>query len=228
MKENPHDNQYLGRQNKPRRSRYWRTVFMPILAIGVIAAVIWGLEYRTDDGESTSSPVTGEYYGPVNLNTHSIRGIGPQVGMAAPDFLLETIDGGELRLSGQQGHPIVLNFWATWCAPCRWEMPQFISVQDRLEAEGLLVIAVNLQEGVDVIRPYAEDFGIDFPIVLDRNGSVADKYSLLGVPTSYFIDRDGVIRSVFHGPFLNELPEANVQGAIEKDDLMSRIEEILE
>jgi thiol-disulfide isomerase/thioredoxin len=126
-----------------------------------------------------------------------------------------------------RGQPVVLNFWATWCKPCRQEMPRFVEAYDEHANAGLVVVAVNLQEGTGIVRPFAEDYGMDFPIVVDRDGEVGDRYRLLGLPSTYFIDREGVIRSVFTGPFEEKQNDTNVQGAIEDSELEQRIAEIL-
>ncbi|HLB26012.1 MAG TPA: redoxin domain-containing protein, partial [Dehalococcoidia bacterium] len=94
--------------------------------------------------------------------------------------------------------------------------------------EGLAIVAVNLQESQSIIQPFVDDFGMEFPVVLDKRGAVSDSYRLIGLPMTYFIDRDGVIRSVFQGPFLERLEGTQVQGAIEEDELTKRIREILE
>jgi thiol-disulfide isomerase/thioredoxin len=141
--------------------------------------------------------------------------------------LLERLEAGELRLSDFRGQAVVLNFWATWCAPCRKEIPQFVDAYDRYEAGGLIVIALNLQEGKSIVGRYAEGFGMNFPIAIDRDGEVGDEYRLLGLPTTFFIDRVGVIRSVFTGPFLEKAGDTEVRGAIEGSELEKRIAEIV-
>lgn len=107
-------------------------------------------------------------------------------------------------------------------------MPQFVAAFERYEDQGLVIIGLNLQEGKAIVQPFADDFGIRFPIAIDRDGEVGDRYRLLGLPTTFFIDREGVIRSSFTGPFVEADRGTNVQGAIEQDELEKRIEEILE
>ncbi len=213
------------------RARVWRSVVLPLLVVGAIAGAIWWLEYRPEARECPRSPISGQCYGPTDLAASQVppgMKVGPDVGKLAPDFFLETLTGGELRLSDLRGRAVVLNFWATWCLPCRKEIPQLVAAYNQFADQGLVVVGVNLQESPDTIRRYAEDFGMDFPIALDRRGSVADEYRLLGIPTTYFIDRQGVVRSVFRGPFLGQLGGTNVQEAIEENELLKRIQEILE
>ena len=216
----------------PQRRRVWRgpwrSVILPLLVVGAIVAAIWWLEYRPDSG---SSSVYDARYGPVEMPAGLVP-LGMSVeaaeGSLAPDFLLKTLDGGEIRLSDLRGKAVIVNLWATWCAPCRKEMPQFVAAYDRYRDEGLEIIALNLQESASIIQPFVDDFGMEFPVALDKRGAVSDEYRIIGLPTTYFIDREGVIRDVFLGPFQGQVQGTQVQGAIEEDELTRRIEEILE
>jgi peroxiredoxin len=203
-----------------------RRIVLPVIVIGVIVAAILWLESR---GGGDVSP-TGEEYGPVAL-PDALRTAGLDVGVEegnlAPDFLLGTLDSNEIRLSDLRGKAVVLNFWATWCAPCRQEIPQFVAAHKQFSPDGLVIIGVNMQEGNSIARPYAEDFGMQFPIAIDVDGEVGDEYRLLGLPMTYFIDSDGVIRSVFTGPFQAQERDREVRGAIEQSDLEQRISLIL-
>ncbi len=205
---------------------FLRRVVYPLLAIGAIAAVIWYIEYRPDGDVSPS----GERYGPVDLPL-ALAPVGAKVaaeeGALAPNFLLESLRGDEMRLSDFRGRPVVLNFWATWCRSCRKEIPQLVEAYDQYRDEGLVVLALNLQEGRGIVRPWAEDFGMEFPILIDRDGEVGDKYRVGGLPWTYFIDSDGVVQSVFIGPFLEDRDGTSVQDAISESELQLRIAEIL-
>ncbi len=205
----------------------WRRALFSITVIAAIAAAIWWLEYRPDSEDRSA---TGERFGPAALpaalNPAGAE-VAPKEGALAPNFLLETLDGGELRLSDLRGSAVVLNFWATWCSPCRREIPQFVEAYDRYREEGFVIVGVNLQESPSIIERFARDFDMQFPIAIDRDGEVSDEYRLLGLPTTYFIDRQGVVRAVFRGPFLQRLQGTRVQGAISQGQLAERIEEIL-
>ncbi len=216
---------------RPRPRPLWRSVLLPLLVIGAIAFAIWWLEYRPGGDGGGVSPISGEQYGVVDLPEALLLpglAVGAGEGKLAPDFLLGTLEGGELRLSDLRGQAVVLNFWATWCGPCRKEIPQLVAAYDRFRGQGLVVIGVNLQEDAGTVEGYSRDFGMHFPVPIDRSGAVAREYRLLGVPTTYFIDRDGVVLSVYTGPFLEEAGDTSVQGAIEESKLLTGIREILE
>lgn len=116
----------------------------------------------------------------------------------APDFERVAMDGSSLRLSSFRGRVVVLNFWATWCTPCRVEIPEFITMQRELD--GVQFIGVSLdEEGFDVVRPYAEEMGITYPLVIGDDSLAADFGGIMGLPTSYVIDREGLIRQRFIG-----------------------------
>ena len=138
----------------------------------------------------------------------------PREGEPAPDFTLLSAEGERVALSDFRGKTVVLNFWATWCPPCRAEMPELQAVwEERGEGEDLVVLAVDVGERADEVMAFVENFGLTFPVALDVDGSVADHYGLPGLPSTFFIDAEGVLRSQVLGPVFGDLLEAGIAAA---------------
>ena len=120
-------------------------------------------------------------------------------GNPAPDFTLKTLDGGQITLSEYRGRPVLINFWATWCPPCRIEMPELVRTYEEHKDTGFTILAINLtfQDALQEIAAFVEEFKMTFPVLLDETGEVTtQKYRLLGLPMSVFVDRDGAIRRI--------------------------------
>lgn len=133
-----------------------------------------------------------------NLAEATTRGIdnserGLERGQLAPDFAVQFADGRRTQLSDWKGQPVVLNFWATWCAPCRDEMPEFVEVYDERQEDGLMIVGINAQESADQAARFMAEYGITFPVALDSRGDVQQLYNVRGLPTTVFIDREGRI-----------------------------------
>lgn len=118
----------------------------------------------------------------------------PVVGAPAPDFSLETPDGETYRLSDFRGQVVLLNFWATWCAPCRIEMPAIQARYEGLRDQGFAVLAVDFDEPADLVRAFGEELGLTFPLLLDPGARIQQTYRIRGYPTTFFVDREGVIQ----------------------------------
>jgi peroxiredoxin len=190
----------------------WRRWLLPTLAIASIALAIvyiqsgtltpWRQESSVSKGGLQiggvqTSGASGSY---VTLEANSIKlgaadGSGPKLGEAAPEFALHDLNGAVVKLSDLRGKTVVLNFWATWCVPCRKEFPELQRVYQGNAERGLEVLAVDGQEGPAVVQSFADDFSATFPIVIDSNGSVERQYRILGLPTTWFIDSQGVVRA---------------------------------
>ncbi len=136
-------------------------------------------------------------------------------GNSAPDFVLTDLQGKTLKLSDLRGKAVVLNFWATWCPPCKAEIPWFIEMQKRYGAQGLQVVGVNMDDGdASDVKKFAAENSINYPILLGQE-KVAEQYGGIDyLPTTFYIDRSGVVVArVFGQPERAEI-EQNVKRAI--------------
>jgi peroxiredoxin len=120
-------------------------------------------------------------------------------GESAPPLVLRDIDGREVRLESFRGRTVVVNFWATWCAPCVAEMPSLERLRERLRADGLEVLAVNLQENAARIRPFAERLGLSMPMLRDHDGSVRTAWNVSVFPTTFVVGPDQRIAHIAIG-----------------------------
>ncbi len=134
------------------------------------------------------------------------------IGLPAPEFTLKTLAGGQVSLSDYRGRPVLINFWASWCAPCRTEMPDIIAAYKAHRDTGLEVLAIdNTQlDVIDDVRQFVDTFQMPFPVPLDEQGEVARAYRVLGLPTSVFVDGEGVVRAVNIGPMTAETIEKHL------------------
>lgn len=139
----------------------------------------------------------------------------PRAGFLAPDFSLNTPTGETLRLSGLRGQAVLVNLWATWCPPCRAEMPTIQKMYDEYRNQGFTVLAVNMtyQDDPFAVELFMQKYGLTFPLLLEETGEVAKDYELRSLPSSYFIDRQGAIREVVIG---GPMSEASLRTHIEK------------
>lgn len=134
-----------------------------------------------------------------DATVNQLRQPAPAVGHPAPAFATTLLDGSQVALADLAGTPVVLNFWATWCGPCRNEMPALERAAQRY-AGHVTLIGVNEAEDAATIAPFVDEFGISFPIALDTEQKIgADLYEVSGLPTTFFIDGSGIIRKVWMG-----------------------------
>jgi peroxiredoxin len=121
------------------------------------------------------------------------------VGATAPDFTLSTLNGPNLRLQEQRGKVVLVNFWATWCGPCRKEMPHLNRIADKYRASGLVMLGVNIDDDVRNATDVAAKLGVKFPVLLDTDKKVSRLYDLNSMPSTLVLDRSGRVRYVHRG-----------------------------
>jgi peroxiredoxin len=129
-------------------------------------------------------------------------------GDRAVEFTLLDLDGDEVSLSDYSGKPVVLNFWATWCAPCRIEMPELQNAYETYQEQDLVILAINQQEEGQIVDGFFDDLGLTFTPLLDSDGNVGRAYGAFGLPSTYFVDRSGIITAVHRGILTHEQIEA--------------------
>jgi thiol-disulfide isomerase/thioredoxin len=162
-----------------------------ILSVMLIAAL---LAIGCNGGES------------VQVNVGTITGCDecpepPQIGALATDFQFQTPEGEPASLSDYRGQPVVLNFWATWCVPCQIEMPYLQQIYDEWQAEGLVMLAINIPDEGDDVTSFLESYNISFPVLIDASYAVAICYYAISIPITFFIDGDGIIQYIKVGAF---------------------------
>jgi cytochrome c biogenesis protein CcmG/thiol:disulfide interchange protein DsbE len=126
--------------------------------------------------------------------------VAPEINAIAPAFEKMALDGNTVRLADLRGHPVLINFWATWCVPCRVEMPGLEATYEAYEAQGLRVLAVNLGEPADAVGQWVHDLGLTFDVLLDSQQSAAALYQIRGQPSTYVVSPEGMITQIFYGP----------------------------
>lgn len=142
----------------------------------------------------------------------------PQAGFPAPDFQLTSLDGESLSLSQFAGQAVIVNFWASWCSPCKAEMPALERVYRENLSEGLVILGVNAthQDSPRAVSQFVQAQGLTFPVLMDSDGGASRRYRTQALPTTFFIDRTGVIREVIiGGPMAEALLRIRVMNLLE-------------
>ncbi len=142
------------------------------------------VDYDDPEGDC----ITNAGNAPSNLE------VAPTRGSLAPDFTLFNLDGEQIALCELRGHPILINLWATWCGPCRFEMPLFQDRFERYADQGFLVLAVDFDERANVVEAFRDELGLTFEILLDPGGEIQELYRNRAYPSSFFVDVNGVIQ----------------------------------
>ncbi len=176
----------------------WIIVFLAILVFG--GAWLWWSRpgSAVAAGPLTLSSLDASSPAAASAGAATDPAVGAGVGRIAPDFTLPALDGSEFRLSALRGKPVVLNFWATWCGPCQNELP---AIQKAAEHFGDDVVFVGVDQGekAEVVQSFVDKLGLTFTIPMDADGAIGYNYGVQGLPTTFFIDRNGVVQSLWMG-----------------------------
>jgi peroxiredoxin len=178
----------------PKFVKYWNVWIVSVLLLG-IGWIWWS-------------------YVPADLTSNTGIAL-PRQGFLAPEFTLQSIDGENITLSELRGNVVLVNFWASWCPPCKAEMPAMQSVYDDYHDQGFTILAINstIQDQRTSAVDFAQSLGLNFPILFDPDGYTTNTYNIDALPTSLFIDRAGKIHEVVIG---GPMPEAMLRERIEK------------
>ena len=126
----------------------------------------------------------------------------PDLGKSAPDFTLQNIEGKNVSLSDFKGKTVILNFWATWCGPCQHETPFFQAIHNERADKGVVILAIDIKENPSTVKNFVSNKGVSFPILLDTEAKVAQKYCLPGaLPITIFVNAEGIIKARKVGAF---------------------------
>lgn len=168
-----------------RATALWARVAVGLLMLLTIAMIARWLWPAVSPARSAN---------PLFAEGHALPSSAPPVtGQPAPDFEMAYPDGRRVRLSDLRGQPVLINFWATWCGPCRVEMPELVKAYEAHREHGLVILAVNVRESAQQVQPFVDEFGMGFPVALDLNGEISRQYQIRNLPSSIFISRDGLI-----------------------------------
>ena len=200
-------------------NKHLLSIAILILAVAIIVVNIWE-PFKTKTSEKDDVSLTNkvesaskqEEIPGVDLTKTNV-----QEGSTAPDFKLTTLKGDQMNLSDYRGKKVILNFWATWCPPCKAEMPHMQKFYENNKENGIEVIAVNLtniDKGQENIEAFVNDYGLTFDIPLDVDGDVGTQYQAFTIPTSYIIDSNGIITKRIVGP-MDESMMTNLVSEIE-------------
>jgi thiol-disulfide isomerase/thioredoxin len=157
--------------------RVWQSRWARAAAAAVLVAMWPACATHPDDPDATAGPVDGD------------------LEYADLDFTLKNLQGEDVSLADYLGRPIIINFWATWCAPCKHEIPTFISLVEKYREDGFVVVGISTDDAIEDLEPFVREFGINYPVLLGLGrDDVLDAYAAgYFVPTSWFIRRDGSV-----------------------------------
>ncbi|WP_156292059.1 peroxiredoxin family protein [Oceanobacillus salinisoli] len=166
-----------------------KKLILGVIIVGMLGWAVYDFVISTDANESGAS----------------LEDVGTSKGQMAPDFELTTLNGETVKLSDYRGKKVFVNFWATWCPPCRAEMPDMQELYDDTDVEILAVNLTATEKSVEGVAEFVDEYALTFPILMDEEGEVESMYQVNAYPTSYLIDSEGRIGYVSIGAMNYEL-----------------------
>ena len=190
---------------RPQRRREYSgagsTLGLALLVVLTVGVAIWYFELRGEGGHSGSGSDYGIIALPDGANPTE-KSPAADEGRAAPGFRLANLDGDPVELTDFRGSYVLLNFWATWCPPCRAEIPDLAAFHEESATAGWMVVGINQQERTSDVAGFLDQFDVTYPQLLDTNGEVSNGYRIgLGMPITFVLDPKGVILRVHVGPY---------------------------
>ncbi len=196
------------KQHNQRR----QALFVLILGLLIaVVAIFIAIRDRTEVGEAPAGLVQEHGVFPVT----SLFGIDnsaaqPDAGHTAPNFAFHLPDGTMATLADYKGQPVMINFWATWCGPCRLEMPDLVRTYETHKDDGLVIIEINSAEAHEPVSEFVKEFGMTMPVLIDARREVMSEYKTQSLPSTFFIDREGNVQVRWIGFLTSDVLKAQL------------------
>lgn len=185
-----------------------------LIGLAIVLLAVGAIVYNLSGGADKNETATGQEKG-VTGPIKPDRDVKPEEGFAAPDFTLETLSGERMHLYENGGKPSLVNFWASWCPPCKVEMPHMQEAYEKYgDRVNFYMVDLAFNDYLDGMKTYVEENKFTFPILLDETGDVAADYQILPIPTTFIVDGKGVIVRKF-------------QGAMTRDQIMDVLKQVV-
>ncbi len=206
--------QYKSKHQKPKSNKN-RQIAIGLIVAGVVLALIAGiLVWQNSSSGGTSTADISNI--PDDLAVATLAGVKnkgtqPVQGQLAPNFAFQYPNGDTFTLADFRGQPVIVNFWATWCPPCRREMPGLVKAYEEHKDDGLMILEVDVAEPPEAVAQFVQEYDMTMPVILDQRQEVTRLYRTDSFPTSFFIDKDGVIQVRWVGYLPEEQLALNLQ-----------------
>lgn len=197
-----------------RRYQAWLLLVLGLVVGGVAIVLAWREQREQSVSPPTALVAEAGVYPVASLFGVDNGDTQPDAGHPAPDFVIHLPDGSTSSLAAYRGQPVVINFWATWCPPCRAEMPELIRAYERYRDQGLVVLAVNEAEAHDQVAVFVQELGLTMPVIIDPRGEVMAAYKTNSLPSTFFIDRRGVVRVRWVGMLTPDVLEQHLRAIL--------------